>query len=406
MNLFDMIFRNILPKEVIFSSIYNYLLQGNETHGMGSLIFDRIIKGLPNEKIVKTLKEYPGCDDVEPEYSLGPEVGRVDSLLKLGHFEKDHSIWFVTEIKIDDASAHNWTKNGPQLERYVKSLYELKGKDFIFIFLIPSAKADASVVEFIKLLRNVEEEVAERCFLMFWKDSDQSIKVPDKNICKISYIEILRQILSEESEGRIDPISTEMRYILKSTCVTIQQDFKRTVDGYEAGRFPDRMRFLSNLPESHRALYGYIEELTGGKRRISTTNTSIGFPYSDHPVGNNYNTLFRVLTMKNCKRRASEIQESDYAKQLIIECDHDVYPDYEFWKNVESYFKDLAEIVMDKYHPNESGKLRTNWIMFNPELSENDIERGKRAIDTLIKDLPVEYEDYLQTQKNLQRYKN
>jgi len=38
MNVFDVVFRNALAKEVVFSSVFNFLLDKNETHGIFSWI--------------------------------------------------------------------------------------------------------------------------------------------------------------------------------------------------------------------------------------------------------------------------------------------------------------------------------------------------------------------------------
>ena len=44
MNLFDILFKNSLSREVLFSSVYNYLIDRTESHGIKSLFLDKIIE--------------------------------------------------------------------------------------------------------------------------------------------------------------------------------------------------------------------------------------------------------------------------------------------------------------------------------------------------------------------------
>ena len=232
---------------------------------------------------------------------------------------------------------------------------------------------------------------------MFWKNDDCELSIPPKQVCEVSFAGLLQQILADEASGMINPVSTEMRYILKSIIMTIQQDFSRPIEIYEPGRFPNRQTFLANLPQTHEELYQYLEELFGGRRRISTGNTSIGFPYSDHPEEGAYNTLFRVLTMREYRKTAAEIVNSDYATQLIIECDNSVYPDHKFWDKTEKDFTDIAVIERDRKHPDGTGKNSATWIVFGPKLGDEDIEKARSEIDSFVEGLRKEFEVWEQT---------
>ena len=399
MNLFDMIFRNALAKEVVFSSVYNYLLEKSETHGMGSLVFDRILSSIyDNELAEEVRRKFTEWDEVQPEYDFGPHIGRVDSLLNLRSSTGDESLWFVTEVKIVDGSAKNTTDNGAQLSRYVRTIIDSKGEDFIFVYLVPSAKSQYAVKEFNKLLNELKEQQRKRCYILFWKSGDDDgLSVPKENRCNANFEELLQELLLGEAKGLVAPISTEMRYVLKSIVQTIRQDFNRSVDVYEPGRFPDRTTFLSNLPEAHRTLYEYLEELFYGRRKVSTGNTSVGFPYTDRPPRGAYNTLFRVLTMTAYRKTSDEITEELYASQLIIECDEQVYSDHKFWDWVDDKLSGVAEVKQDQRHPDATNKKRVVWIIVNPEIDESMFQRVKAAFEELVDRLKSEFEKWQQS---------
>jgi hypothetical protein len=399
MNLFDMIFRNALAKEVVFSSVYNYLLEKSETHGMGSLVFDRILTSLPNSDLADEVRrKFTEWDEVQPEFDFGPRVGRVDSMLNLRSSAGDRSLWFVTEVKIVDASAKNTTADGAQLGRYLAAITAAKVEEFLFVYLVPSAASRRSVDEFSKLLGGLDAQQRRRCFVLFWKDGGaDGISLPKENLCTMSFDRILQGILSDEAEGLVPPISTEIRYVLKSIIQTIRQDFNRSVDVYEPGRFPDRTTYLANLSNSHRELYEHLEELFSGRRKVSPGNTSVGFPYTDRPLRGEYNTLFRVLTMTAYRKTVDEITTEHYAYQLIIECDEQVYGNHKFWDSVADKFTGMAEVKQDQKHPDAAGTKRAIWIVFDADLEQSRLTQAKEAIEMLVDGLSSEFETWQQS---------
>mgnify|MGYP006292155601 CR=1 FL=1 len=399
MNLFDMIFRNALAKEVVFSSVYNYLLEKSETHGMGSLVFDHLLDAIADQDLVTEIRDvFTEWNEVQPEYELGPKIGRVDSMLNLGSASGDRSLWLLTEVKIVDASAKNSTVEGSQLDRYVRAAIEAKGQDFVLLYMIPSTASTYAIREFEQLLKGLDESHRRRCFVLFWKSSPKAeISLPEGSVLRKSFEEILQEVLTDEAVGKIAPISTEIRYVLKSIIQSVRQDFNRTIDVYEPGRFPDRTTFLANLPDVHHELFAYLESILGGRRKVSTGNTSVGFPYTDRPARGSYNTLFRVLTMTKYGKTSGDISHNDYADRLIIECDEQVYPDQEFWQAVSNDLNGTAAVKHGQRHPDASGSRHAIWIEFDPKLLRAQIDSVKAQLDALVEGLRGEFAKWSQT---------
>lgn len=391
MNVFDVVFRNAPAKEVVFSSVFSFLMDRNESHGMGSLFLDRLLDVIPNDDLITKLRaEFTEWESVEPEKDLGPRVGRVDSLLSMRNQSGDRTLWVATEVKIVDASAKNVTEEGTQVARYVRAITAGRGTDFLFLYLVPSNESRYAVGQFQATMENLPQEQRDRCFLLFWKTGIGS-STDRKRTCKASVEEILRDVLREDGEGLIAPLSTEVRLVLKSLVQTVRLDFNRPVDTHEPGRFPDRNEYLANLPETHRELYVFLEELAGGRRRVSTANTSIGFPFSNRPEKGVYNTLFRVLSLTRYGKQAGDIGAGDYARTLIIECDDEVYPSQEFWNGAKTQFSGVATVEHGKVHPNVSGTERVVWLVFNADLPQAEVDRIKETLAAFLEGLRGEF---------------
>jgi hypothetical protein len=134
-------------------------------------------------------------------------------------------------------------------------------------------------------------------------------------------------------------------------------------------RFPDRERFLSNLQE-HKELYEYLEaELNGARQKVNSINTSIGFPFGNTKDGQ-YNTLFRVLTMRTYRPKAELILPGDYADRLIIELDKEIYQNH--FDELVDLFKSCA-VVKPGFHPNGDKKPTQVYLVeFNRQVSDMD----------------------------------
>ncbi|MDA3950801.1 MAG: hypothetical protein PF508_16460 [Spirochaeta sp.] len=187
---------------------------------------------------------------------------------------------------------------------------------------------------------------------------------------------VLRDLLQDDMTVRIPPVSTEIRWVLKSLINTIHNNFTREQDVYGQARFPDRKAFLGRLPTVHRLLFEYLEEKSGGRRNVSTRNTSISFP------GPGTDTLFRVLTLKNFRQTAAEIIETDYADTLIMELDETTWALDDTMKDtLAAIFKGTAHVAFHQSHPNGRNDEKATWILFGEGIDTETLPRVKTQID-------------------------
>lgn len=396
MNVFDMIFRNSGTREVIFSSIYNYLMDRNETHGLKDQVLSRVIGAIPDDK-VHLAQKYQSFDReiVEAEYSLG-EVGQIDSRIELSTNAGDAVSCLYTEVKILDGSALNETRYGRQIERYMEEIAKRKDEDSLLIYLVPGPESVMAVAEVEAYLKSCSPDIASRIFLMFWRSGDTTkLSVPETNICRKSFESILQELLLDDMKGLIPPVSTEVRYVLRSLSNTIQNNFYRE-ERYDPGRFPNRREFLSRIPDIHARLFEYLESKTGSKRSISRSNTSIGFPYSKAPEGRP-NTLLRVLTMVNYRRLESEIFETDYADHLIIQISEKVWKLDDAMKNrLAEMFSGVADVHFHQFHPNGKNNEPSTWISFREDLKEDDLPDITLVIDSFWELAEAQFANWLE----------
>jgi len=409
MNIFDMIFKNCKSKEVIFSSIYNYLIDPTETHGLGSIVLQRIYENIPGKCLYKN--QYSIIEDsvleVKSEYSLvkkGKNVGKIDSLIKLRKTDGNQVLFIGTEVKILDGSADNTSKSGDaQLKRYSEGLEEEKPGDYILLYLIPSNKSKKSLEHFAAILDTPQS----KSFILFWKKSDQNetsdlkgnlLEKLKDNICDKSFEEILQELLQEEQIGVIPPISTEIRYILKSLINVIRNDFNRDMQTGNIGLFPDKEKFLEELSE-HKELYEHFvkkyKEEMNKTPIISIRNTSVGFSFENNPPKNWYNTFFRILTMKKYCTSDNEIKQNR-AINLIIELKKSIYDQNGFVDTLKLLFPDnlvdISGIVNPVFHPN--GKENEEVLLISFKKESGLIVEQKNCIDSFFSEAKEHFKKY------------
>ena len=398
MNIFDMIFKNSKSKEVIFSSIYNYLINPTETHGLGYIVLQKIYENIPENCLNK--KRYSIIEDsvleVNPEYQLkkdGENVGKIDSLIKLQKTDGNQILFIGTEVKILDGSADNVSGSGDaQLKRYIEGLEE-ENPDDLLLYLIPSNKSKKSLAHFTTELGTSQS----RSFILFWKKSDQAETSDLKdNICDKSFEEILQELLQEEQIGVISPISTEIRYIIKSLINVIRNDFNRDMQTGNRGLFPAKEEFLEELRE-HKELYEHLVKKYKEKMNktpiISKRNTSIGFSFENNPQ--RYNTFFRILTMEKYCTSDNEI-EQNRAMNLIIELKKSIYDQNGFVETLKSIFPDnlvdISGIVNPVFHPNGKEDEEVLLIAFKKE--SGLIVEQKKCIELFFSEAKEHFKNY------------
>lgn len=379
MNYFDMIFKNSNSREFVFSSVFNYLVDKTESHGLGSLVFERILESLPKNTLTtvfgrtETANQY--CDGlyiVKAEYDLGAHYGFVDSMIEFDKTDGKVEVAFATEIKILAGSVQNNAGSKPQLLRYTEYLKNKYNNRYVLLYLVPDAQKANE--EFAKLLESNHQAVNNSC-IMFWNKVDNQKQAEDgrvsSNTCQKTFVDILLGILHDYSVGKISPITTEVHYLLRCLINILQNDFNHEEPEITAlQRFPDRKQFYENIKE-HKDIYDYLETaLNGSRQKISRTNTSIGFPFGIARDGQ-YNILFRVLTMRNYKSNIESINPEDYADRLLIELDREIYQDR--ISDLEILFKPCASIKAG-IHPNgDKGPTPVYVIEFNKQLPTQDL---------------------------------
>lgn len=382
MNYFDMIFKNSNSREFVFSSVFNYLVDKTESHGLGSLVFERILESLPKNTLAtvfgRTENANQYCDGlyiVKAEYDLGAHYGFVDSMIEFDKTDGKVEVAFATEIKILAGSVQNNAGSKPQLLRYTEYLKNKYNDRYVLLYLVPDAQKANE--EFAKLLESNPQAANNNC-IMLWNKVDNQNQSNDGRIsssaCHKTFVDILLGILHDDSVGKISPITTEVHYLLRCLINILQNNFNREEPEITAlQRFPDRKQFYENIKE-HKEIYDYLETaLNGSRQKISSINTSIGFPFGIAKDGK-YNTLFRVLTMRNYKPTVESIRPEDYADCLIIELDKEIYQNS--FAELDTLFKPCA-VIKQGMHPN-GDKIPTPvyLIEFNKYLPDRDLVKG------------------------------
>lgn len=403
MNFFDMIFKNRNSQEFVFSSVYNYLVDKTESHGLGSLVLERVLKNLPklasDTSIGKPENISSHCKDyrVTAEQDFGSQVGIIDSFIEF--YESDNKIKqvFATEVKILAGSVKNISGGKSQLVRYSDYL-ESKYKDkYIFLYLVPYSQK--AVDEFEAFLKPKPDEKKKFNYIMYWgrdaiQEEKQNVDDTDikPNVCPKPFSDLLLEILQEDSSGVLSPLSTEIHYVIRSLINIIRNNFNRVnPEPTELQRFPDRKQFNENI-KKHWDLYDYLETGCNEARQpISSTKTSIGFPFGSASHGK-YNTLFRVLTMTKYSKDKKDIKSEDYAHGLIIELEKNIY-DESVIKKLGEDLSSVAKIVPGK-HPNEKEDIEVNWIVFNDAVTLTDTVKEK--LDSMYKQLSDAFLQWLQ----------
>lgn len=382
MNLFDIFLKNSNSNETTFSSIYNYLLDPSETHGMKCLFLQRILEALPIDIKVLDGINKDSINDfnfvIEPEISLlgvDKKFGKIDSFFTIKN--EDSSFIIATEIKIIDKSASDET----QLIRYFKALAKMKDKDkkmipFIFIFLVPSLISTNCIEKFKQLFKE-DNTAIDKCFLMFWKgdkSTNNTIKDYEKNVLKKTFEEIIFEILQDENSGFIEPISTEIKYVLRSLKMIIRRDFNRSIRN-STPKFSDKSEFIKNIG-NHAIIYERLETIIndsiGIKLNVMTYHTSVGVPFST-PKKIANNSLFRILT-------CVDYFKGEPAKNLIIELNKNIYIDnIEEIKKILSSYAEVDKTINNNRHPNEKSNEEVIFFKFK-ELSEDKVNELKSNI--------------------------
>ncbi|MGD0794286.1 MAG: PD-(D/E)XK nuclease family protein [Dehalococcoidales bacterium] len=291
-------------EEVLFSSLLSYLLSPRNDHGLGDIFLEKVTK-----EVFPLDKSLLDSAEVTPERPLG-NTGKVDILITMG--DKVLAI----EVKIWDRSAKNVSVNDePQLDRYCRHLdTEFAGKDWKFIFLIPTMASRTCLEEFLRICQG---QFKDKVKLMTWNPGEP---VPDgfPTNCMIqnSVLELIGEVMADVK--RVDlPLNTQW---LLDSLEDIIPDLVEDIP--ERGRFPNR-DCLKNL----RTWPIFEAFFDVNKRWPISLHTVVGIPYGwgDQRSVIHGNSLYRIRTVTDYYKDAADQENYLPTDRVEIELWPDVY---------------------------------------------------------------------------------
>ncbi|MFC1974563.1 PD-(D/E)XK nuclease family protein [Chloroflexota bacterium] len=294
-------------EEVLFSSLLSYLLGPRNDHGLGYIFLEKVAR----EAFPQLDKSLLADTEVTPERPLG-NTGKVDIFITIG--DKVLAI----EVKIWDRSAKNVSTNDePQLDRYCRHLAtEFAGKDWKFIFLIPTMASRICLTEFGKVCQG---EFKDRVKLMTWNSGEPvpgSYGFPTDCIIQKSVLELIGEVIADVK--RVD-LSLNTQWLLDSLNDVIPDLVE---DIPEPGRFPNRdcLKSLSTWPI-------FEAFFSAGKRWPISLHTVVGIPYgwADQRSGIHGNSLYRIRTVTDYYMDTAEREKHLPIDRVEIELWSDVY---------------------------------------------------------------------------------
>lgn len=223
MNLFDILSagKRDLNEENV-SSFLAWLLDPAQSHGCGSVFLERILQVLDSE----SLKVY--CDLVSNKSSLrkanpitvdvmveedveaAGKTRYVDIVIIMTSNEKAHILAIENKIR---TSAHDETQ--PK-EEYEGLISKYADADVSFLYLTPSKTS-----KFTEAFNLLPDDI-DKLHLSWAKDTT----VPNEK----AFVDIIRDILRDDSDATIDPLTQEVRFVLKSFILFAENGFRSQTD--------------------------------------------------------------------------------------------------------------------------------------------------------------------------------
>lgn len=283
-------------QEVMFSSLLSYLLNPANDHGLGSILLEKLVREVFDEKEDGSLQKAI----VRSEYPLG-DKGKVDIYIEWG---ADVKKALAIEVKICDRSAKNRNKSGtPQVVRYCNYLWEKHkddGVDWRFVYLVPSFDSPQCRQEFDLVCAN---EYRDRLRLMAWTAPDEECSAPPAG--RVKPVEDMVFEIIDDKEFRLKtPLNTQW---LLDSLQGMMPDIKPRVP--EVAVFP----VAADLRKNQGTWRIFDVLFSAARRWPSGQNSTVGVPYG---TGSNRstvhdNSLYRIRTT-----RAYYNQERDKDKNL------------------------------------------------------------------------------------------
>lgn len=189
--------------EPSMSAMLGYLLDSNKDHGLGDAFIRRFLEYIDNP-ILNSVLSYDFINAqvaLEEPYELDGKRKDIDIQITILNNKKkeEHRIIIENKIKIGAA-------NPKQLNEYYQAILEddKKLKNLHIIFLTPDSKAPKLTEEYENL--EIKDKNSHTKQWIYW----------NKNKGNEGLVSIIREILSLEIQGAINPINEYMRHTLKA----------------------------------------------------------------------------------------------------------------------------------------------------------------------------------------------
>ena len=347
-------------EEVLFSSLLSYLLSPRNDHGLGHIFLEKVAR----EAFPQLDKLLLDSAEVTPERPLG-NTGKVDILITIG--DKVLAI----EVKIWDRSARNVSVNDEsQLHRYCRHLAkEFAGKDWKFIFLIPTMASRTCLDEFRRIC---DGQFKDKVKLMTWNPSEPVPELygfPTNCIIQKSVLDIISEVMADVKRVNL---ALNTQWLLDSLDDIIPDLVE---DIPEPGRFPNR-DCLKNL----RTWPIFEAFFVAGKRWPISLHTVVGIPYgwAEQRSVIHGNSLYRIRTVTDYYADAAGREDYLPTDRVDLELWPDVYEAsrdevHEWLVGLgleESALSDSRHLDVDK---NEVVKLVS--IKAGTKVTTEDVER-------------------------------
>ncbi len=222
MNLFDILSagRRCLSEENI-SSIMAWLIDPNQTHGCGYLFLKKILEKIDKNKFngwfddfsnlvayrtgnkinISVVLEHP-VEDIE-----SGRTRDIDIVIWLTKGETNECDIICIENKIKDGTI----EEKQLIEEYTYLKNSQKNKSNISFLFITPEKSEKANTAFKKLPKNISK------FHMAWGQESSS------------FAQLIRDVLSEDRDARIPPLSSELKFILKSLIQFAENNFSSRI---------------------------------------------------------------------------------------------------------------------------------------------------------------------------------
>ncbi len=232
--------------EPSMSAMLGYLLDSNKDHGLGDAFIRKFIEYLDNPKL-KNILEYDFINAqvaLEEPYELNGSRKDIDIQITILNNKKKEKHRLIIENKIKIGAA-----NPKQLDEYYQAILEdeKKLKNLHIIFLTPDSKATRLTQEFENL--NIKKKKSHTKQWIYWSE----------NKGEGGLVSIIREILTLEIQGSINPINEYMRHTLKAfiihaSSITDIQSKKTMRTGEDIGEIIDEATIKTKNGNEYRVI--------------------------------------------------------------------------------------------------------------------------------------------------------